>query len=361
MSKKKLQSILPPEMKGVMFISGYRGKGKTFLAAQADFPPNIAFFDFEDKGEGVDSQLDFGYYKALSQGENNPIARGKLLLKVIHELQLDKYTVAIFDNIRPLEDALLAMVKNDVAHYAQLYGKNNSAVASDSYGAMRGIANDLISDAILKPLYEKGIRLVIVTSHVKSVYEGQGKMRVQGKDRWQELSILTLILVDGDNYPVPSAIVQKEQLASVVTRDDYTDEEIEAIMRGDEPSHIITRRLPYRMPEATFQKLRWYLNNPAQLDNPEAGEKLVESEVKPFDEQLSKEQIAIQLLLLERQKKQDEELRALEVTLEGEVKSKLKQKAIALDSEGMSRKQILEELRNEDENLKPGDINNFLT
>ena len=48
--------------------------------------------------------------------------------------------------------------------------------------------------------------------------------------------------------------------------------------------------------------------------------------------------------------------------IEGQVvNSELKWKAIALNSEGMSRKQILEELQKEDENLKPGDINNFLT
>ena len=48
--------------------------------------------------------------------------------------------------------------------------------------------------------------------------------------------------------------------------------------------------------------------------------------------------------------------------IEGQVvNNELKWKAIALNSEGMSRKQILEELQKEDENLKPGDINNFLT
>ncbi len=93
-------SILPPEMKGVMFISGYRGKGKSYLASQADLPPNIAFFDFEDKGEGIHSQLGFGYYKALSQEENNPLARGQLLLKEIARLPRDKFTVIIV--IKPM-------------------------------------------------------------------------------------------------------------------------------------------------------------------------------------------------------------------------------------------------------------------
>ncbi len=361
MSKEKLQSILPKEMKGVMFISGYRGKGKTFLAAQADFPPNIAFFDFEDKGEGVHNQLGFGYYKALSQEKNNPLARGKLLLEEINSLPRNKFTVAIFDNIRPLEDALLTLVYDDVKHYANLYGKTAIAVSNDQYAAARGIGHELISDAVLKPLYDKGIKLIIATSHVKPVYNNPGKMKVQGRDKWQELSILTLILVDGDEYPIPSAIVQKEQLGSLSIRDDYTPEEIEMIMKGEMATHAVIRRLPYRISVATFDQLRWYLNNPPNLSNPAKGENLVEDEVQPFREQMSKEQISIQLLLLERQKKEDEELEVLQIALGNEVKSKLKQKAIALDSEGMSRKQILEELRNEGENLKPGDINDFLT
>jgi hypothetical protein len=118
--EKQLKSILLPEMKGVMFISGYRGKGKTTLAVQADFPWNIAFFDFEDKGEGYHNQLEFSYYKAISQAENNPLARGKVLLEAIHELQPDTYTVAIFDNIRPLEDSLMALVADDPKHYASM-------------------------------------------------------------------------------------------------------------------------------------------------------------------------------------------------------------------------------------------------
>ncbi len=166
----QLVSILPPEMKGVMFISGYRGKGKTYLAAQADFPPNIAFFDFEDKGEGVHSQLEFGYYKAISQSENNPLMRCKVLLEAVNELQSDKYTVAIFDNISHLESSLIALVTDSPDKYIKAYGKERKSVLSDAFGSKRGIAYDLISDIILKPLYAKGIKLVIATSHVKSVF-----------------------------------------------------------------------------------------------------------------------------------------------------------------------------------------------
>lgn len=330
----QLTSILLSEMKGAMFISGYRGKGKTTLAIQADFPWNIAFFDFEDKGEGYHNQLEFGYYKAISQAENNPLARGKVFIEAINKLQSDRFTVVILDNIRPLEDGLTALITDSPKHYAPLYGKDINSVIKDSYGAKRGIANELISDAVLKPLYAKGVKLIIGTSHLTPVYGVPNKMKMQGKDRWQELSILTLILVDGDNFPVPSAIVQKEQLASITAkRRKYSDEEIKAIMNGEAESHHITRRLPYRLPEATFQKIRWYLNNPANLGKPAKGESLIEAEVEPFIEQMSKEQIAIQLLNLEAQKRENQELLGLASAAKQLANNKLRQAVQTLDGQ----------------------------
>ena len=332
--EKQLTSILLPEMKGVMFISGYRGKGKTTLAVQADFPWNIAFFDFEDKGEGYHNQLEFGYYKAISQAENNPLARGKALLEEVYELQPNKYTVAIFDNITPLEESLMALVLSNPKYYAPLYGKEVNDVIKDHYGARRWIVSELISDAVLKPLYTKGVKLVIATSHVKAVYKVPNKMKVQGKDKWQELSILTLILIDGDNFPVPSAMVQKEQLASIIAkRREYSDKEIEAIMSGEMESHRINRRLPYRLPEATFQRIRGYLSQPANLNQPADGESLIEKEIQPFTEQMSKEQIAIQLLNLEAQKRQEQELIDLASATKQLENDKLKQVVQALNGE----------------------------
>lgn len=305
-------SILPPDMKGVMFISGYRGKGKTFLAAHSDFPSNIAFFDFDEgKGEGLHSQLDFGYYKPVE--ENEPLKRADMFLSEVNGLPQDKFTVVIIDNISPLEKALQAAVYRDAQKYADIYGYTKASVLKDEYGKARGIVNDLIGDAIAKPLHAKGIKLIIVTSHVKEKYNVPGKMNIQGRDRWQDLSILTLILVEGDNYPVPSAIVQKEALGSILTLRKPTQEEINQIMEGMIPSHIIQRRLPPRLPEATWQSIRRYLFYPANLDNLAGGEKLVLNESEPFSEKMSKEQIAYQLGILEREKKDEERARVAEL------------------------------------------------
>jgi hypothetical protein len=54
---------------------------------------------------------------------------------------------------------------------------------------------------------------------------------------------------------------------------------------------VIQRRLPYRLPEATFQKIRWYLHHPANLTEPDEGEAVDIPEAEAFDQTLSKEQL----------------------------------------------------------------------
>jgi len=303
-------SILSPDMKGVMFVSGYRGKGKTFLAAHADFPQNIAFFDFDEgKAEGLHNQLGFGRYKPVE--ENEPLERADMFLSLVENMPQDKFTVAIIDNVSPLEKALQAVVYRDAKKYSDIYGYTVNHILTDNFGKARGIANDLIGDAIAKPLHKKGIKLIIVTSHVKEKFNTPGKMVIQGRDRWQDLSILTLILIDGDNPPIPSAIVQKEALGMI----SVADSEHDAIMRGEVASHIIVPRLPARLPEATWQTIRGYLYQAANLKNPTKGEKLIPQEVEPFSERLSKEQIAYQLGMMEKEKEERQNQIAVDLLL----------------------------------------------
>jgi hypothetical protein len=297
-------SILPPDIKGVVFVSGYRGKGKTFLAAHADLPSNIAFFDFDEgKAEGLHNQLGFGYYKPVE--ENKPLLRADMFANEIENLPSGKFVAVVIDNVSHLEKALQAVVYRDAKQYAEIYGYTQHDIMTDNYGKARGITNDLIGDAIAKPLHAKGVKLIIVTSHVKEKYKTPGKMVIQGRDRWQDLSILTLILIEGDNYPIPSAIVQKEALGNITSLKP-TKKQFEAIMKGELASHSIARRLPYRLPKADWQAIRYYLNNPANLDNPPDNEKLNLEESEPFNERLSKEQLAYHLASLENEKQEKE-------------------------------------------------------
>jgi len=158
-------SILSSDMRGVMFVSGYRGKGKTFLAAHSDFPFNIAFFDFDEgKSKGLHNQLNFGYYIPVE--ENEPLKRADMFLSEVEKLPQDKFTVAIIDNVSPLEKALQAVVYRDAKKYSDIYGCTVNHIMTDNFGKARGIMNDLIGDAIAKPLYAKGIKLIIVRARI---------------------------------------------------------------------------------------------------------------------------------------------------------------------------------------------------
>jgi hypothetical protein len=258
-----------------------------------------------------------------------PLTRAAMFLSEIEKLPQDKFTVVIIDNISQLEKAIQAIVYQDAKKYADIYGYTVPSVMKDEYGKARGIANDLIGDAIAKPLHAKGVKLIIVTSHAKEKYNVPGKMIFQGRDRWQELSILTLILGAGGAYhPTPSAIVFKEALGGIQVIGNV-DKQYEAIMRGEIASHDITGRFPPRLPKADWQSIRHYLYKPVDLNNLAEDEKLNLEESEPFSEKMSKEQIAYQLGVLEREVKEKEELEAMELLLkqsqEAEIKAYIKE------------------------------------
>lgn len=305
-------SILPPQMVGVMFVTGKRGLGKSLLSSTADFPQNICFLDFENKGKGFDSDLHFGLYRALTQEAVG--SQGKGLFNIawdcFRSMPKDKFSVVILDNISPLEMAMGAEAVQNAKRYAQEYGLNADKIKKNSWGHKNAVVNCMIADACAM-LHAAGVKLIIATSHVKPKWLSSqpvpGKFRFKGADRWQELSILTLILTPGDYPPIPSAIVQKEQLGLVSINQNPTPEELEAMIRG-EMGHGAIRRLPVRLPEATFQKIRWYLHNPANLNEPAEGESLNIEEAEEFGDTLSKEQLQFvtAAIDLERVKMQEE-------------------------------------------------------
>ena len=314
-------SILPPEMRGVMHITGYRGVGKSYLASQSDVPGNIAFFDFEEKGEGISvGGQSFGLYRSLTaeatdikSGKPNMLLLFDKTLEAITGLEQDRYPVVIIDNTAPLELAIKAEAIRNVDYYCQQFSLNKGNVLSGRYGGASAVVNYYVSHMV-NMLRAKGVKLVIVTTHIRPAWSGAGqvpnKYSIKGADRWQELSILTLILIPGSNPPIPSALVQKEQLGQISLDLDLSNPEVyAAVMRG-ESGHEVCRRLPYKLPEATFQKIRWYLAHPANIAHPEPGELPTFDESDPFDEKLSKEQFRYVQLQMEAAKQEEEEAKA---------------------------------------------------
>lgn len=278
-------TILPPEFRGVMYVTGMRGSGKSMLASQADRPDNVLFLDFEEKGSGIDAQLHFGKYVSMS-GEAarrfgmdfKPIQYMEIVREQMNLLEPGRFTVAVIDNLEPLETAFY----NEVKKFPLNYGISTQNAQSGAFGGAWSGVSYLVS-GFINSLYSKGIRLVIVTAHLKSVWASTGpipnKWKPKGVERWHELSILSLVLLTAEYAPIPSALVQKEQLAS--TRFNEETSEIEVV-----------RRLPMRIPKCNFVEIRKYLTNPADINNPEEGEKPTAEEMNPFNDRFTKDQLS---------------------------------------------------------------------
>jgi hypothetical protein len=292
-----------------MFVTGYRGVGKSFLASQADLPSRIAFFDFESKGQGINSQLHFGTYRAFNQESKSALQMWDLMHDTFGKLEMGKYTVAILDNIAHMELALAAEVVRNANKYADEYGLDAQKIKRNAWGQQHAAVNALLG-ATCSLLHSRGVQLIVATSHIKAAWAGgqqvPNKWRIKGHDRWQELSILTLILIPGDHPPVPAAIVQKEQLGVIeLDENNLTEDQIQAMLNGDD-GHWMARRLPVRIPKCTFQQIRHYLSHPANLDDPAEGEELRMGEAEPFSSTLSKEQLALVTLALQHQEREEE-------------------------------------------------------
>ena len=142
-------SILPPQMQGVMFVTGYRGLGKSFLASTADLPQNICFLDFENKGEGIDSDLKFGLYRALTQEAVGSQGQGlfDITWGCFKSMPKDRFTTVILDNVSPLEMAMGAEAATNARKYADEYGLNADKIKKNAWGHQNSVVNCIISDA----------------------------------------------------------------------------------------------------------------------------------------------------------------------------------------------------------------------
>ena len=282
------ESILSSRFMGVATLVGKRGSGKTWLASQFENPELTVMLNFDgDKGNAIENQLHFGeFHNVINESfkaGGGPLGLWKAFDSAVANLPQDKFTVAIIDNGSPLELALKAEAARDTARYVKDYGLNLANVLAGRFGGLNAVVNGLIPDKICIPLHSKGIKLIIVTFHIKPKWSTGGivfnKYTAKGADRWQELSILTLVLTSGTFPPVPSAIVQKEQLGTIT-------------WNKEEKRFIKQRTLPLRLPLAEVDSIYNYINNPANIKTPRPGEAIVQEEWDMYSDDLSKEQIS---------------------------------------------------------------------
>jgi hypothetical protein len=280
---ERVESILPTAVRVMALFTGFRGTGKSTLAATADCPQNICFLDYEQKGRELHKQLGFGYYESITDtvtakaGRVINIELFRRTWQIIESLPKDRFTVLVLDNINELQRGMEAEVKDRPARYDV---DQQKALSGAWGGAWPGV-HTLVS-SISTYASTRGIDLVIVVSHLKPAWgNGQplfNKFKTDGVARLHELSTLSLVMVPGVTPPTPSALVMKEQ-TGLVSFDPDTKE------------YRITRRLPLKLPQATWAAIRSYFDHPANFQSPRPGEMPTPEELEPYSPTCSRDQL----------------------------------------------------------------------
>lgn len=274
---------LNKELHGVVFVTGPRGIGKTLFGVSADLPENIIFLDWESKGQTWHEQLNFGAYidvpacTAAKHAGKNPGAKEQwaYVREQVDAIPNGKFHVCVIDTVGDFERSLGGEITANPATYG--------VKPTQQGGGFGGIypAMSLQVANFLAKLDAKGIRMCVAIAHTKPAWAASGpvpnKMKSHGCNAWHDRSILELVLVPGKGV-VPAALVQKEQLAKVSI---------------DAKTGLFTvqRRLPLRLPEATWAGIRKYLATPANLEAPSEGEVPTDEERQPYSDFYSKEQM----------------------------------------------------------------------
>lgn len=344
-----VDSVLPVAFRGLGFLSGLPGTGKTTFATGADHPSLIAFFDFDDgKGESFHEDLHFGHYRNMvalgvqetqrRTGTSEIRWTGQDMYTVMQRefaaLPSGRFTTVILDNIVPIEAAFVWHVEQDPASY----GLKIANVKSGSYGGAYPGAHRAVS-GLIALMQAKGIRFVIAISHMKDDWGTGGKIpnkyKAKGVEQWQQAAILYLTMIPSGvkGQREPAAIVWKEQL-NIRSWDEAAGEMVSLAV------------LPPRLPQATMRRVRQYMRVPFDPANPQPGEVPTEAEKDPFSRHYSKSQLEYMSdsARIEAHKiRQEEEAIALAEKAEKEralVESGMLDKAMVLRAEGQSFAQI---------------------
>ena len=301
-----MNSILPPELHGaLMRLIGFPGVGKSYLGASMENPVLIDYVDFESKAKAIAKQLEqrgtpLGNYTAI-----NEKAAGKGALAVydlfkahIDNMEQDRFTTMVLDNLAVLQDGCVAEVERNAKEYERNSSLNAKLIRAHNRGQQYAGASIAFSN-LFAAIHDKGVRLIVGINHVGNKWlkvPVPGKYSVPGVSVLDKLSTLTLILMpprqDTEHWPPPAALVSKEALGTFSFPTDPTSEQFEAMRKGEIPSHTMSPRFPRRFWPCTSQTIRRYLAHPADYDNLDEHETPNNEELAMFSDKLSKEQMA---------------------------------------------------------------------
>lgn len=296
-----------PVQDGTIVITGGKGVGKTTLAATYA-PPGLEhrvfWHDSERSANNIALQLKdmgtgFGHYRNLSSRFDNLPGEADLLARIeaedlpwvgarqrsaladyylftIRDLNANmaqgQFDVYVHDTIETLEAGMAAYVAQN---------KKVTGWTRDTHGRMWSEAVYPLYDHLIESLFTRGVKTVILCSHLKTPWENNqpvpNAVKPAGKKILYRLSTLMLWLVKGED--APAALVLKERLGKLSAGEDgYWD---------------VQRMLPERIPVCTWREIGRYLREGYEAGTP--GETMTEDEKRMISDLLTDRQMDLMI------------------------------------------------------------------
>lgn len=306
-------------MKDIIVITGPRGSGKTTAAAHYVKPTKkdmgaTFVIDSEDSFSQVLETnkalgFEYGYYlRAYDRFSGQAdlmtgIARGELpwvsneqrnavagyyqwlVREIDKHLTLGKFNTFIFDTIEPVEAAL--------AMWAETNKAKSGWSGNRAWGRLETEAVRPLYENFFEAIAARGVSTIILTSHLKQPWEGDKPVpnKVEPGGRLKVLARLSRMMFwlvpDSRNADgAPAALVLKSRLDKTTIKDG---------------KWVTQQVLPRRIPHFTWEDVRRYQAQPADLLHPKEGEVPTPEERQMISEMLSDEQMRLMMLQMEQQ------------------------------------------------------------
>lgn len=264
---------------GIVNVTGEQDTGKTTFAYTVGVPPaEIAFFDNDLKAEEVHRQLRFGVYHNLVREfrrlrSGKPIDFFNMTMGLVEELPEDRFSVLVFDNWTQMEEGINSWVDEHITEVSNLTMGQVKSASPLTWPYKR-----LKYAAVLDALLSKA-PLVIITVHVKDQWMGMRKTGLKEARCQQPLvekSALRLWLRHNPDSQAPIGLVLKRI----------------AVSRWNPETGLIEvgSVLPRRFAPCTWERIRWYFNNPVGNRKLNPDEIPTEYELSILDGTLTKDQ-----------------------------------------------------------------------
>jgi hypothetical protein len=277
---------MPVLFKGIVHVSGELDTGKTMFAFSCGAQPeDIAFIDDDIKGASVVDQIEsqkkkLGFYRNLYDASSG-LTELKFFDKGIEiisdmEKEVEKrkkpFDAIIWDTWARFEGMFHPYVVTYPQKFRQYWSPNGVIKGAEQWKASFNLESE-----ILNRLQKVG-KLVILTSHLKpeTIPGGKktGKFIPDCKQPVAQKSLLRVYLRHNPDGPYPIGLILKRISRQVV---------------GDKGIEIVSV-LPRKMKPFTWERIRWYWDNPIGDRPLDANEKPDEYELSILDGTLTEDQ-----------------------------------------------------------------------